>query len=48
MEINTPHEQVLKKHEKLLLTGFYQVEKIKSKSLFNSIKDAVGLELTYQ
>ena len=31
----------LKKHTILLLIGFYQVEHIKSETLFNSIKDAL-------
>ena len=32
----------LKKHNILLLIGFYQVENIKSETLFNSIKDDLG------
>ena len=32
----------LKKHNTLLLVGFYNVENIKSETLFNSIKDALG------
>ena len=39
--IKNVHENKLKKHNILLLMGFYQVENIKSETLFSSIKDAL-------
>ena len=36
--INTLHEWDIKKHNRLLLIGFYQVKNIKSETLFNIIK----------
>ena len=42
MKINILYEQVKIKHNTLLLIRFYQVENIKSISLFNSIVNDLG------
>ena len=42
MKINALQESVKTKSTTLLLIGFYQVENIKSETLLNSIKDALG------
>ena len=42
MKINTLQDSIEIKSTTLLLIGFYQVENIKSGTLFNSIKDALG------
>ena len=42
MKINTLQDSIKIKSTTLLLIGFYQVENIKSGTLFNSIKDALG------
>ena len=42
MKINSLQDSFEIKSTTLLLTGFYQVENIKSGTLFNSIKDALG------
>ena len=41
-EYQYSHTSKLKKDKILLLIGFYQVVNIKSDTLFNSIKDALG------
>ena len=41
-EYQYSHTSKLKKDKIILLTGFYQVVNIKSDTLFNSIKDALG------
>ena len=42
MKINALQESVKIKSTTVLLIGFYQVENIKSETLLNSIKDALG------
>ena len=41
MKINTLQETIKTKSTTLLLIGFYQVENIKSETLFSSIKDGL-------
>ena len=42
MKFNTLQESVKIKNTTLLLMGFYQVENIKSETLYNNVKNALG------